>query len=63
MYIVLKFLFTAFGWLAAVPPCVRFAGRLFGGMDSKPGGVPGICTKPNKGKAYAFLGTLWPNDV
>jgi hypothetical protein len=24
------------GWLAAVPPCVGFAGWLFGGMDSKP---------------------------
>jgi len=23
-------------WLAAVPPCVGFAGWLFGGMDSKP---------------------------
>ena len=23
-------------WLAAVPPCVRFAGWPFGGMDSKP---------------------------
>jgi hypothetical protein len=25
------------GRLAAVPPCVGFAGWLFGGMDSKPG--------------------------
>ena len=24
------------GWLAAVPPCVGFAGWFFGGMDSKP---------------------------
>jgi hypothetical protein len=24
------------GWLAAVSPCVGFAGWLFGGMDSKP---------------------------
>jgi len=24
------------GWFAAVPPCVGFAGWLFGGMDSKP---------------------------
>jgi hypothetical protein len=23
-------------WLAAVPPCVGFAGWLLGGMDSKP---------------------------
>src|SRR5690606_29247610 len=26
----------SYGWLAAVPPCVGFAGWLFGGMDSKP---------------------------
>jgi hypothetical protein len=30
------FMVVANGWLAAVPPCVGFAGRLFGGMDSKP---------------------------
>lgn len=28
------------GWLAAVPPCVGFAGWLFGGMDGKPLCVP-----------------------
>jgi hypothetical protein len=31
-----SFLVTENGWLAAVPPCVGFAGWLFGGMDSKP---------------------------
>jgi hypothetical protein len=30
------FLVASNGWLAAVPPCVGFAGWLFGGMDSKP---------------------------
>ncbi|HNG28043.1 MAG TPA: hypothetical protein PLJ37_11580 [Chitinophagales bacterium] len=33
-YVFLKV--AANGWLAAVPPCVGFAGWLFGGMDSKP---------------------------
>ena len=35
---------TANYWLAAVPPCVGFAGWLFGGMDSKPLCVPGMGT-------------------
>jgi len=35
-YLFFFFLVTANGWLAAVPPCVGFAGWLFGGMDSKP---------------------------
>jgi hypothetical protein len=29
-------LFATNGWLAAVPPCLGFAGWLFGGMGSKP---------------------------
>ena len=28
--------FSYNGWLAAVPLCVGLAGRLLGGMDSKP---------------------------
>lgn len=31
------FSFTANVTLAAVPPCAGFAGRLLGGMESKPG--------------------------
>jgi hypothetical protein len=33
---ILFYLISVNGWLAAVPPCVGFAGWLFGGMDSKP---------------------------
>ncbi len=35
-YFWFLFLVALNGWLAAVPPCVGFAGWLFGGMDSKP---------------------------
>jgi hypothetical protein len=34
-YLISHF-FTENGWLAAVPPCLGFAGWLFGGMVSKP---------------------------
>jgi hypothetical protein len=30
------FVLSANVWLAAMPPCVGFAGWLFGGMGSKP---------------------------
>jgi len=33
---ILALLYRPNVWLAAVPPCVGFAGYLFGGMDSKP---------------------------
>jgi hypothetical protein len=35
LYSCLLILVLANSWLAAVPPCVGFAGWLFGGMDSK----------------------------